>query len=59
LRTFGALLSDALVAEKNARAEELRRDRALLRRVKAEAAARIAKIPPRAKGVAAPSTPQA
>ena len=59
LRTFGALLSDALVAEKNARAEELRRDHALLRRVKAEAAARIAKIPPRAKGVAAPSTAQA
>ena len=59
LRTFGALLSDALVAEKNARAEELRRDRALLRRVKAEAAARIAKIPPRAKGVAAPATPKA
>ncbi len=26
LRTFGALLTDALVAEKNARAEELRRD---------------------------------
>jgi hypothetical protein len=59
LRTFGALLSDALVAEKNARAEELRRDHALLRRVKAEAAARIAKMPPRAKGVAAPSTPPA
>ena len=59
LRTFGALLSDALVAEKNARAEELRRDHALLRRVKAEAAARIAKIPPRAKGVAAPATSQA
>lgn len=59
LRTFGALLSDALVAEKNARAEELRRDHALLQRVKAVAAARIAKIPPRAKGVAAPSTPPA
>jgi predicted amino acid dehydrogenase len=59
LRTFGALLSDALVAEKNARAEELRRDHALLRRVKAEAAARIAKIPPRAKGVAAPPTQRA
>jgi len=59
LRTFGALLSDALVAEKNARAGELRRDHALLQRVKAEAAARVAKIPPRAKGVAAPATPTA
>ncbi|MDH4311694.1 MAG: hypothetical protein OEW57_08665 [Gammaproteobacteria bacterium] len=58
LRTFGAPLTDALVAGKNARAEELRRDRALLQRVKIEAAARIAKIPPRAKGVAATSTPQ-
>jgi predicted amino acid dehydrogenase len=57
LRTFGAPLTDALVAEKNARAEELRRDHALLQRVKAEAAARIAKIPPRAKGVAAAPTP--
>ena len=53
LRTFGAPLTDALVAEKNARADELRRDHALLQRVKAEAAARIAKITPRAKGVAA------
>jgi predicted amino acid dehydrogenase len=53
LRTFGAPLSDALVAEKNARADELRRDPARLQRVRAEAAARIAKIPPRAKGVAA------
>ena len=36
LRTFGEPLSDALVAEKNARADELRRDHALLQRVKAE-----------------------
>ena len=35
---FIAIAVDALVAEKNARAEELRRDHALLRRVKAEAA---------------------
>jgi predicted amino acid dehydrogenase len=51
LRTFGELLTDELVAEKNARAEELLRDPSLLARVKAEAAAKIAKIPPRAKGV--------
>jgi predicted amino acid dehydrogenase len=52
LRTFGEPLTDALVQEKNARAEELRRDPARLARVKAEAAARLARIPPRAKGVA-------
>jgi predicted amino acid dehydrogenase len=51
LRTFGAPLTDALVAAKNARAEELRRDPAQLQRVKAAAAAAIARIPPRAKGV--------
>jgi predicted amino acid dehydrogenase len=52
LRTFGVPLTDALVVEKNARAEELRRDDALFARVKAQAAERIARIPPRAKGVA-------
>ncbi len=51
LRTFGEPLTDELVAAKNARAEELRRDPALLQRVKATAAAAIARIPPRAKGV--------
>ncbi len=51
LRTFGEPLTDELVAAKNARAEELRRDPALLQRVKAAAAAAIARIPPRAKGV--------
>jgi predicted amino acid dehydrogenase len=56
LRTFGKLLSDEMVAEKNARAEELMRSPALLKRVKAEAAAKIAKIPPRAKGVAGVTT---
>jgi predicted amino acid dehydrogenase len=56
LRTFGEPLTDALVEEKNARAEELRRSPALLERVKAEAGARIAKIPPRAKGVAGVTT---
>jgi len=52
LRTFGRLLTDDLVAEKRELAERLNRDPALLARVKAEAAAKIAKIPPRAKGVA-------
>jgi predicted amino acid dehydrogenase len=51
LRTFGEPLTDELVAKKNARAAELRRDPALLERVKAAAAAEIARIPPRAKGV--------
>jgi predicted amino acid dehydrogenase len=51
LRTFGVALTPELVAEKNGRAEELRRDPALFERVRREAAERIAKIPPRAKGV--------
>jgi len=51
LRTFGQPLTDALVAEKNGRAEALRRDASLLARVKADAAVRIGRIPPRAKGV--------
>jgi predicted amino acid dehydrogenase len=59
LRTFGLLLTDALVDEKNARAEELRRNPALLERVKAQAAARIARIAPRAKGVAGATKPGA
>jgi predicted amino acid dehydrogenase len=56
LRSFGELLTDELVAGKRARADELNRDPALFERVKAEAAARIAKIPPRAKGVAGVTT---
>jgi predicted amino acid dehydrogenase len=52
LRTFGRLLTDGLVAEKRALADELLSNPALLKRVKAEASAKIAKIPPRAKGVA-------
>jgi predicted amino acid dehydrogenase len=51
LRTFGRLLTDDLIAEKNARTDELLRNPGLLERVKQEAAAKIAKIPPRAKGV--------
>ena len=45
LRTFGRLLTDDLVAETNARADELARNPGLLERVKREAAAKIAKIP--------------
>jgi len=56
LRTFGQLLTDELVAEKRARADELNRDPVLLERVKAEAAAKIARITPRAKGVAGLTT---
>jgi hypothetical protein len=56
LRTFGHLLTDEMIDEKRTRAEELQRDPSLLARVKDEAAARIAKIPPRAKGVAGLTT---
>ncbi|HEX9206924.1 MAG TPA: hypothetical protein VF851_01725 [Steroidobacteraceae bacterium] len=56
LRTFGELLTPELLAAKNERAEELRRDPALFARVRGEAAARIARIPPRAKGVAGITT---
>jgi predicted amino acid dehydrogenase len=51
LRTFGRLLTEDVVAEKRARAEELLGDPALFERVRAEASSRIAKIRPRAKGV--------
>jgi predicted amino acid dehydrogenase len=56
LRSFGAPLDEAMVAAKRARTDELQRDPALLARVKAEAAAKIARIPPRAKGVAGVTT---
>jgi len=56
LRTFGRLLTEALAAEKRARAGELLGDPAHFEHVKAEASARIAKIPPRAKGVAGVTT---
>lgn len=52
LRTFGRLLTDGMVDEKKARAAQLLADPQLLVQVKAEAAVRIAQIPPRAKGVA-------
>jgi predicted amino acid dehydrogenase len=56
LRTFGQLLTDEMVADKRERAERLLRNPAVFERVKAEAAARIAQIPPRAKGVAGLTT---
>jgi len=58
LRTFGQLLTDELVAEKRARADELLGDPARLARVKAEAGEKMARIPPRAKGVAGVTTLQ-
>lgn len=57
LRSFGELLTDAMIMEKSARAAELRNDPRLLERVRAEAAERIARIPPRAKGVAGVTAP--
>ena len=56
LRSFGRPLTPEQVAATNERAEELRRDPALLARVKAEAGARMTRIPPRAKGVAGITT---
>jgi predicted amino acid dehydrogenase len=56
LRTFGKLLTDELIAEKRMRTEELLRDPALFERVKSEAAGKMARIPPRAKGVAGVTT---
>jgi len=56
LRTFGESLSDEMVNEKRFRAEELLRRPKRLQRVKQEAAQKIARIPPRAKGVAGVTT---
>lgn len=56
LRSFGRPLTPELVAATNARADELRGDRKLLARVQAEAAGKMARIPPRAKGVAGVTT---
>lgn len=56
LRTFGQPLTPELIAGKNERAEELRRHPALFERVRREAAERMAKIPPRAKGVSGITT---
>jgi predicted amino acid dehydrogenase len=57
LRSFGRYLTDEDVAGKRALAERLRADPELFARVRSEAAARIAAIPPRAKGVPAKGRP--
>jgi predicted amino acid dehydrogenase len=51
LRSHGGLLSDEQMANKRALAEELRADPEKLRRLREEAAARLAHIEPAAKGV--------
>jgi predicted amino acid dehydrogenase len=56
LRTFGEPLTDELVERKCELAEDLRKDPRKLERTKAAAAEAIAKIPPRAKGVAGVTT---
>jgi predicted amino acid dehydrogenase len=53
LRSFGRYLTDEDLAAKRALAERLRADPALFARVQTEAAARIAALPPRSKGVLA------
>jgi hypothetical protein len=53
LRSFGKLLAAEDLAAKQALAGELRDDSRLLARARADAAARLAKIPPRSKGVTA------
>ena len=59
LRSFGKYITDEDVAKKRALAERLRNDSALFERTKAEAAARLARIPVRAKGVEARRKPGA
>jgi predicted amino acid dehydrogenase len=56
LRTFGRLLDERLVDSVVSRAEELRRDPQLFSRVQAQAQAKMARIPPRAKGVTGVTT---
>ena len=56
LRTFGRLINDRLVDGVVSRAEELRRDPELFARVQAQAQAKMARIPPRAKGVSGVTT---
>lgn len=51
LRSFGHYVSDEELATKRALAEDLRSDPVLLARTRAEAAERLAKIPPSSKGV--------
>jgi predicted amino acid dehydrogenase len=51
LRSHDEYVTDDMVAEKRALADQLRADAALLARTKEEAAAKLATIPPSAKGV--------
>ncbi|MCZ7575182.1 MAG: hypothetical protein M5U01_42070 [Ardenticatenaceae bacterium] len=53
LRSFGTYITDEDVARKQALAERLRNDPELFARVRADAGARLAKIPVMAKGVTA------
>lgn len=53
LRSFGRYITDEDVLAKRALAEQLRADSPLFAQVKAEAAVKLAKIPPRSKGVTA------
>jgi predicted amino acid dehydrogenase len=55
LRSFGQYITDEDVLKKRALAEQLRNDPELFAHVKAEAAVKLAKIPPRSKGVTAPN----
>ncbi len=55
LRSFGRELTDEDFAARRALAENLRRDPALFARTRAEAARRLAAIPPRSKGLSASS----
>jgi len=51
LRSFGAYVTDEELASKRAMADVLRAEPRLFAQVKADAAARLAKIPPKSKGV--------
>jgi hypothetical protein len=51
LRSFGNYVSEEELAAKRSLAERLRGDPGLLARTRAEAAERLAKIPPSSKGV--------
>ncbi|MCO6449758.1 MAG: serine carboxypeptidase [Caldilineales bacterium] len=53
LRSFGEYITDDVLVEKRALAEQLREDEALLAQVKREAGAEIKRIPVMAKGVSA------
>ncbi len=58
LRSFGRLLSEAEFRRRQEQAAALGADPERLRQVRAEASARLAKIPPRAKGVTAGAAPK-